>query len=111
MDYNIYTLGDIDFVWSAFTGIALIFSQYTGVKEFLTTAAVVAGVSLFYKTWLWLQAPTKNELPFFSWFLGLILFMMAMVRVDVTIESVKSGEVRNVDGIPIFYCCDGNRHH
>ncbi|NBF29936.1 conjugal transfer protein TraG [Enterobacter hormaechei] len=102
MDYNIYTLGDIDFVWSAFTGIALIFSQYTGVKEFLTTAAVVAGVSLFYKTWLWLQAPTKNELPFFSWFLGLILFMMAMVRVDVTIESVKSGEVRNVDGIPIF---------
>lgn len=28
--------------------------------------------------------------------------MMAMVRVDVTIESVKSGEVRNVDGIPIF---------
>lgn len=51
MDYNIYTLGDIDFVWSAFTGIALIFSQYTGVKEFLTTAAVVAGVSLFYKTW------------------------------------------------------------
>ncbi len=37
MDYNIYTLGDIDFVWSAFTGIALIFSQYTGVKEFLTT--------------------------------------------------------------------------
>ncbi|MBA2805659.1 conjugal transfer protein TraG N-terminal domain-containing protein [Enterobacter hormaechei] len=102
MDYNIYTLGDIDFVWSAFTGIALIFSQYTGVKEFLTTAAVVAGVSLFYKTWLWLQAPTKNELPFFSWFLGFILFMMAMVRVDVTIESVKSGEVRNVDGIPIF---------
>lgn len=64
MDYNIYTTGDIDFVWSAFTGIALIFSQYTGVKEFLTTAAVVAGVSLFYKTWLWLQAPTKNELPF-----------------------------------------------
>lgn len=43
----------------------------------------------------------QNELPF-SLVLGLILFMMAMVRVDVTIESVKSGEVRNVDGIPIF---------
>ncbi len=70
MDYNIYTLGDIDFVWSAFTGIALIFSQYTGVKEFLTTAAVVAGVSLFYKTWLWLQAPTKMNYRFSPGFWG-----------------------------------------
>jgi len=102
MDYNIYTLGDIDFVWSAFNGIALIFSKYTGVKEFMTTAAVLAGVNLFYKTWLWVLNPTKTELPVFSWFLGLILFMMATVRVDVTIESVKSGEVRNVDDIPIF---------
>nr|WP_233341294.1 hypothetical protein [Escherichia coli] len=41
-------------------------------------------------------------MPIFSWILGLILFSMAIVRVDVTIESVKSGEVRNVDGIPIF---------
>ncbi|MGV7963829.1 conjugal transfer protein TraG N-terminal domain-containing protein [Photorhabdus tasmaniensis] len=102
MDYNIYTLGDIEFVWSAFTGIALIFSKYTGVKTFLTTAAVFAAGALFYKTWLWLLNPTKNEFPLYSWFLGLVLFMMAMVRVDVTIESVKSGEVRNVDGIPIF---------
>ena len=102
MDYNIYTLGDIDFVWSAFNGIALIFSKYTGVKEFMTTAAVLAGVNLFYKTWLWVLNPIKTELPVFSWFLGLILFMMATVRVDVTIESVKSGEVRNVDDIPIF---------
>nr|WP_233341464.1 hypothetical protein [Escherichia coli]UGK56381.1 hypothetical protein [Escherichia coli] len=46
--------------------------------------------------------PTKAEVPIFSWILGLILFSMAIVRVDVTIESVKSGEVRNVDGIPIF---------
>ncbi len=37
MDYNIYTVGDIEFVWSALNGIALIFSQYTGVKAFLTT--------------------------------------------------------------------------
>jgi conjugal transfer mating pair stabilization protein TraG len=102
MDYNIYTLGDIDFVWSAFTGIALIFSKYTGVKEFMTTAAVLSAVNLFYRTWLWLLNPQKTELPVFSWFLGLILFMMAVTRVDVTIESVKSGEVRNVDGIPIF---------
>nr|WP_233341465.1 hypothetical protein [Escherichia coli]UGK56382.1 hypothetical protein [Escherichia coli] len=47
MDYNIYTVGDIEFVWSALNGIALIFSQYTGVKAFLTTAAVLAGASLF----------------------------------------------------------------
>ncbi|EIN9707091.1 conjugal transfer protein TraG N-terminal domain-containing protein, partial [Escherichia coli] len=107
MDYNIYTVGDIEFVWSALNGIALIFSQYTGVKAFLTTAAVLAGASLFYKTWLWLLNPTKAEVPIFSWILGLILFSMAIVRVDVTIESVKSGEVRNVDGIPIFIAAMG----
>ncbi|EIV1877129.1 conjugal transfer protein TraG N-terminal domain-containing protein [Salmonella enterica] len=107
MDYNIYTIGDIEFVWSALNGIALIFSQYTGVKAFLTTAAVLAGASLFYKTWLWLLNPTKAEVPIFSWILGLILFSMAIVRVDVTIESVKSGEVRNVDGIPIFIAAMG----
>lgn len=107
MDYNIYTVGDIEFVWSALNGIALIFSQYTGVKAFLTTAAVLAGASLFYKTWLWLLNPTKAEVPIFSWILGLILFSMAIVRVDVTIESVKSGEVRNVDGIPVFIAAMG----
>ena len=42
MDFNIYTLGDIEYVWSAFNGIALIFSQYKGVREFMTTAAVLA---------------------------------------------------------------------
>lgn len=34
-------------------------------------------------------------------------FSMAIVRVDVTIESVKSGEVRNVDGIPVFIAAMG----
>ena len=81
MDYNIYTVGDIEFVWSRpERGIALIFSQYAGVKAFLTTAAVLAGASLFYKTWLWLLNPTKAEMPIFSWILGLILFSMAIVH-------------------------------
>ncbi|SUY92898.1 TraG-like protein, N-terminal region [Buttiauxella agrestis] len=102
MDYNIYTLGDIDFVWSAFNGIALIFSQHTGVREFMTTAAVLAAVNLFYKSWLWVLNPLKNEVPIFSWLLGLVLFSIAITRVDVTIESVKTGEVRAVDGVPIF---------
>ena len=54
MDFNIYTLGDIEYVWSAFNGIALIFSQYKGVREFMTTAAVLAGLHLFYKSILFL---------------------------------------------------------
>ena len=107
MDYNIYTVGDIEFVWSALNGIALIFSQYTGVKAFLTTAAVLAGASLFYKTWLWLLNPTKAEVPIFSWILGLILFSMAIVRVDVTIASVKYREVRKVDSNPVYIAAMG----
>ncbi|NRN29022.1 conjugal transfer protein TraG N-terminal domain-containing protein [Photorhabdus heterorhabditis] len=102
MDFNIYTLGDIDFVWSAFNGIALIFSKYRGVREFMTTAAVLAGLHLFYKSYLWLLNPLKNEIPVFNFILGLIVFSIAVMRVDVTIESVKSGEVRAVNDVPIL---------
>jgi len=102
MDFNIYTLGDIDYVWSAFNGIALIFSQYKGVREFMTTAACLAAAHLFYKTIVWIQNPLKNELPVFNFIIGLIIFSMAITRVDVTLESVKTGEVRVVDEVPIF---------
>lgn len=102
MDFNIYTLGDIDFVWSAFNGIALIFSQYKGVREFMTTAACLAAAHLIYKTIVWIQNPLKNELPVFNFIMGLIIFSMAITRVDVTLESVKTGEVRAVDDVPIF---------
>lgn len=102
MDFNIYTLGDIEYVWSAFNGIALIFSQYKGVREFMTTAAVLAGLHLFYKSILWIQNPLKNELPVFNFIIGLILFSLGVTRVDVTLESIKTGEVRMVDDVPIF---------
>lgn len=102
MDFNVYTLGDIDFVYSAFNGIALIFSQYQGSKEFMTTAAILAGLSLFWMCYQWLLSPTKNTIPVFHWILGLMIFGGFMTRVDVTLESVKTGEMRNIDGVPIF---------
>ncbi len=111
MDYNIYTLGDIDFVWSAFTGIALIFLAARCKRVPDHQPAVVAGVSLFYKTWLWLQADRKMNYRFSPGFWGSVLFMMAMVRVDVTIESVKSEGRETSNCNSNFYCCDGHRHH
>lgn len=107
MDFNIYTLGDIDFVYSAFNGIALIFSKYKGSREFMTTAACLAAGHLFFKTTMWLMNPTKNEVPIWNWIVGLIMFSICVVRVDITLESVKTGEVRAVDDIPLFIAVSG----
>ncbi len=48
-NYTIYTIGDIDFVYTAFNGIALIFSSH-GSNEWLRFAAYAAAIGLFYKS-------------------------------------------------------------
>lgn len=58
-NYTIYTIGDIDFVYTAFNGIALIFSSH-GSNEWLRFAAYAAAIGLFYKSLRWVLAPTKN---------------------------------------------------
>lgn len=45
-NYTIYTIGDIDFVYTAFNGIALIFSTH-GSNEWLRFAAYAAAIGLF----------------------------------------------------------------
>lgn len=64
-NYTIYTIGDIDFVYTAFNGIALIFSSH-GSNEWLRFAAYAAAIGLFYKSMKWVLAPTKNDVPIFS---------------------------------------------
>lgn len=58
-NYTIYTIGDIDFVYTAFNGIALIFSSH-GSNEWLRFAAYAAAIGLFYKSLRWVLAPTKR---------------------------------------------------
>ncbi|EOX0147640.1 conjugal transfer protein TraG N-terminal domain-containing protein [Klebsiella pneumoniae] len=105
-NYTIYTIGDIDFVYTAFNGIALIFSSH-GSNEWLRFAAYAAAIGLFYKSMKWVLAPTKNDVPIFSWIMGLLFYSIAVIKADVTLESVKTGEVRNIDDVPVFIASTG----
>ncbi|HBV1819911.1 TPA: conjugal transfer protein TraG [Klebsiella pneumoniae] len=105
-NYTIYTIGDIDFVYTAFNGIALIFSSH-GSNEWLRFAAYAAAIGLFYKSMKWVLAPTKNDVPIFSWIMGLLFYSIAVIKADVTLESVKTGEVRNIDDVPLFIASTG----
>lgn len=46
-NFTIYTIGDIDFVYKAINGIALIFSSH-GSNEWLRLASYAATIGLFY---------------------------------------------------------------
>ncbi len=38
---------------------------------------------------------------------GLLLYSIAVIKADVTLESVKTGEVRNIDDVPLFIASTG----
>ena len=105
-NFTIYTIGEVDFVYTAFNGIALIFSSH-GSNEWLRFAAYAAAIGLFYKSLKWVLAPTKNDVPIFSWILGLLFYSIAVIKSDVTLESVKTGEIRNIDDVPLFIAATG----
>ena len=58
-NFTIYTIGDIDFVYTSFNGIALIFSTHSS-NEWLIFAAYAAAIGLFYKSLRWVLAPQKT---------------------------------------------------
>ncbi len=57
-NYTIYTIGDIDFVYTAFNGIALIFPLMVPMNgsDLLHMQQQLA----FYKSLRWVLAPTKT---------------------------------------------------
>jgi conjugal transfer mating pair stabilization protein TraG len=57
-NFTIYTIGDIDFVYTAFNGIALIFSSH-GSNEWIKFAAYAAAIGLFYKSMKWVLPRIK----------------------------------------------------
>lgn len=105
-NFTIYTIGEIDFVYTAFNGIALIFSSH-GSNEWIKFAAYAAAIGLFYKSMKWVLAPSKTDVPIFSWIMGLLFYSIAVIKADVTLESVKTGEVRNIDDVPLFIAASG----
>lgn len=105
-NFTIYTIGEIDFVYTAFNGIALIFSSH-GSNEWIKFAAYAAAIGLFYKSMRWVLAPSKTDVPIFSWIMGLLFYSIAVIKADVTLESVKTGEVRNIDDVPLFIAASG----
>lgn len=51
--------------------------------------------------------PHKNEVPIFCWIMGLLFYSIPVIKADVTLESVKTGEVRNMDNVPLFIASTG----
>ncbi len=39
--------------------------------------------------------------------MGLLFYSIAVIKADVTLESVKTGEVRNIDDVPLFIASTG----
>ena len=71
MDYNIYTVGDIEFVWSALNGIALIFSFFSLLYPLSTiwgsvllTIAILIGLELFVEA---IGLVGSNRQPLLHW--------------------------------------------
>ncbi|MEX0634762.1 hypothetical protein M8494_34575 (plasmid) [Serratia ureilytica] len=69
-----------------------------GSNEWLRFAAYAAAIELFYKSMKWVLAPTKNDVRS-SRIMGLLFYSIAVIKADVTLESVKTGEVRNIDDV------------
>lgn len=57
-NYTIYTIGDIDFVYTAFNGIALIFSTHGSMNG--SDLLHMQQQLNFYKSLRWVLAPTKT---------------------------------------------------
>lgn len=85
MNYNIYAIGNIEFVYAACNGITLMFSSQ-GSNEWLRFAAYAATISIFYKTLKWVLTPTKNDIPS---------------------DSILNEEIRTMNDVPVVIAATG----
>ncbi len=87
-NFTIYTISDIDFVYTAFTDRADYF--HSRINEWLRFAEYAAEIGLFINP-CGGSLPHKNEVPIFCWIMGLLFYSIPVIKADVTLESVKTG--------------------
>jgi conjugal transfer mating pair stabilization protein TraG len=77
-NFTIYTIGDIDFVYTAFNGIALIFSttaQMNGSNLLNMLQQLDFSINQCVGT-----CPTKTDVPIFCWIMGLLFYSIPSLK-------------------------------
>ena len=94
---EIFSIQDPTVLWGVFNAIATIFSNST----YMAAATVVSIFTIFALAVNSIN-PDNKEMPFATWLISAILFTGAYTTmVDVSIENRFTGEVSQVDNIPV----------
>ncbi|WP_100916026.1 conjugal transfer protein TraG N-terminal domain-containing protein [Pseudoalteromonas spongiae] len=101
MDFTFYSIGDAAFIYEILMGLRRMFDYgYSSLHVILGSVAAASILTIVMKSWI---NPKSN--PIQSWFIGLFLFYLFCgpeSKIDVTIESVRTGDVYTVDEVPGF---------
>lgn len=99
MDFTIYSIGDTAFLYEVVMGLRRMFDfGFSSLHILIGTTALLSLMVLIVKSWI-----NPNSNPVLSWFIGLCIFMILcgpMSKVDITIESIRTGDVYYVNDAP-----------
>lgn len=99
MDFTIYSIGDTAFLYEVVMGLRRMFDfGFSSLHVLVGTTAILSLMVLVVKSWI-----NPNSNPVLSWFIGLCMFMILcgpLSKVDITIESIRTGDVYYVNDAP-----------
>ncbi|MGO3785884.1 MAG: conjugal transfer protein TraG N-terminal domain-containing protein, partial [Pseudoalteromonas prydzensis] len=99
MDFTIYSIGETAFLYEIIMGLRRMFDYgFSSLHILIGSVAGMSLLTLIVKSWI-----NPNSNPVLSWFIGMIMFMILCgpgSKVDVTIESIRTGQVYYVSDAP-----------
>jgi len=99
MDFTIYSIGETAFMYEVLMGLRRMFDfGFSSLHILIGATALLSLMTLVVKSWI-----NPNSNPVLSWFIGLCMFMVLcgpFSKVDVVIESVRTGDVYYVNDAP-----------
>lgn len=99
MDFTIYSIGETAFLYEIIMGLRRMFDYgFSSLHILIGSVAGISLLTLIVKSWI-----NPNSNPVLSWFIGMIMFMILCgpgSKVDVTIESIRTGQVYYVSDAP-----------
>ncbi|MCE2571784.1 conjugal transfer protein TraG N-terminal domain-containing protein [Motilimonas eburnea] len=96
----IYSIGNMEFTMAMLNGVARLYENQYTLGIFAASATILALMGGFVMR---LAEPEYPAIK--NWLFGLILYVVfvnPLYTVDVTVENVRTGEARNVDGLPLL---------
>lgn len=104
MSWNVYVNGDLNTIYSAYNGVAMLFNNDNSVMK--TTAATVALLALLWSAYK--KIVDTKESPVVSFFLAMVLFLCVTSTDSVTLESTRTDQVMTVDNVPLLVAVTGS---